>query len=88
MLHLLAALSVVALVALPGCCCKKKEAPVKQQKTTVVKKETTTKTAPAKSTTKKSCHDTPKKGCKTCKDSSGYSKQSYLELEAADELLL
>jgi len=86
--QLLATLSIVTLLALPGCC-KKKECSTKTEQCS----------------TKKTCHEQPKKGCKTCKDKSTKpaadktvkrsnkkeetkSRYSYLELEAADNLLL
>jgi len=88
MKHILATLSVVALIALPGCCCKKKETPSKPP--VAMKKEEGKKQHHRDM--KKSCHDhdKPKKGCKSCKDKedTSYSKHSYLELEAADEFLL
>ncbi len=83
MKHLLASLSIVALLALPGCCCKKKDTPAKQQ------------TSMKQDKNMKKCDkdkDAKKKGCKSCKDDgkkkSTYSKQSYLELEAAEDLLI
>lgn len=86
--QLLAALSIVALLALPGCC-KKKECSTKSEQCSM----------------KKTCHEQPKKGCKTCKNKpmkpaqdktvkkshkkeETKSRYSYLELEAADNLLL
>ncbi len=88
--QLLAALSIVALLALPGCC-KKKECSTKSEQCSMKK---TCQEQPKKGC--KTCKDKTMKPAqnKTVKKSHKKEEEetklrySYLELEAADNLLL
>lgn len=79
----LATLSVAALLALPGCT-KKKETPLKPQ--TSVKKEDCCKAKSCCKMDKCNCCKKSHKG-KMC-DEKKSAYHSYLELEAADDVLL
>lgn len=87
MKHILATLSVIALLALPGCACKKDSCSKPKTEQCKDKKAACSKDK----NMKKDSKDTKKKGCKSCKDDKkkpAYSKQSYLELEPAEEKLV